>query len=151
MFEKQQKRIMVPVDFSEGGDGALAVAINLAKSVGATIDILHVLDLVFQDFPIGLGFYNFDQGGYFAYADLALAERADRVRAAGLGCQTHVLDGRPATEIVSKAKETGADLIVIGTHGRTGFAHAILGSVAERVVQHARCPVLTVPFERKAA
>jgi nucleotide-binding universal stress UspA family protein len=151
MFEKQQKRILVPVDFSEGGDRALAEAMSFAKSVGATIEILHVLDLVLQDFPMGLGFYNFDQGGYFAYADLALAERANRVRAAGLVCETHVLEGRPATEIVNRANETGPDLIAIGTHGRTGVAHVILGSVAERVVQRASCPVLTVPFGHHGA
>jgi nucleotide-binding universal stress UspA family protein len=151
MFEKPQKRIMVPVDFSEGGDRALGEAMKLAKSVGATIEILHVLDPVLQDFPMGMGFYNFNQGGYSAYAHLELAERANRVRAAGLVCETHVFDGRPATEIGNRAKETSADLIVIGTHGRTGLAHAILGSVAERVVQHSACPVLTVPFAHSAA
>ncbi len=59
--------------------------------------------------------------------------------------------GRAATEIVQRARDIGADLIVIGTHGRRGLAHVMLGSVAERVVQHAACPVLTVPFSKKAA
>jgi nucleotide-binding universal stress UspA family protein len=54
-------------------------------------------------------------------------------------------------EIAKRGREIGADLIVVGTHGRTGLAHAMLGSVAERVVRRASCPVLTVPYSRKAA
>ena len=67
------------------------------------------------------------------------------MRAAGLRCETAMLVGRPDAEIVARATATGAELIVMGTHGRSGLAHALLGSVAERVVQHAPCPVLIVP------
>jgi nucleotide-binding universal stress UspA family protein len=70
------------------------------------------------------------------------------VVAAGLACHTRSLEGRAAEEIVGRARELGAGLIVLGTHGRRGLAHMLLGSVAERVVQHAGCPVLTVPFSR---
>jgi nucleotide-binding universal stress UspA family protein len=62
-----------------------------------------------------------------------------------LACESAVLVGRPDNEIVARAAATGADLIVMGTHGRSGLAHALLGSIAERVVQHAPCPVLIVP------
>jgi nucleotide-binding universal stress UspA family protein len=62
-----------------------------------------------------------------------------------------MVEGSAATEIVQRARDLAADLIVIGTHGRRGLAHALLGSVAERVVQRAPCPVLTVPFSKKAA
>jgi nucleotide-binding universal stress UspA family protein len=60
-------------------------------------------------------------------------------------CTTSSLDGIPHKEIVDHAKKVGADLILIGTHGRSGLSHAVLGSVAERVVQRARRPVLVVP------
>ena len=62
-----------------------------------------------------------------------------------------MLEGTTHEEIVREARDSAADLIVIGTHGRRGLAHAMLGSVAERVVQRASCPVLSVPFSKKAA
>ena len=75
------------------------------------------------------------------------AER-DRVKSAGVSVETTTLSGRAAPEIVAHAKKTGADLIVMGTHGRSGFQHAILGSVAERVLRHSPCPVLVVPVRQ---
>jgi len=74
-----------------------------------------------------------------------LAAEEKRVRDAGIATDSATLVGRPDSEIVARAAETKADLIVMGTHGRSGLAHALLGSVAERVVQHAPCPVLIVP------
>jgi nucleotide-binding universal stress UspA family protein len=115
------------------------------------VEIVHVLDFTRLEFPMGLEQAGSEQGGYTGFAASALAERAERLRAAGIACQTRLLEGGPALEIVRRAQETGADLIVVGTHGRTGIAHAVLGSVAERVVRHSTCPVLTVPFARKAA
>ena len=64
---------------------------------------------------------------------------------AGVRCEPARLAGRPDAEIGARATSTHAELIVMGTHGRSGLAHALLGSVAERVVQHARCAVLIVP------
>ena len=86
-----------------------------------------------------------------AYVDRELSRRADRAKAAGLPCQTRMLEGTTYEEIVREARDSASDLIVIGTHGRRGLAHAMLGSVAERVVQRASCPVLSVPFSKKAA
>jgi nucleotide-binding universal stress UspA family protein len=80
----------------------------------------------------------------------ALSSRADQAKAAGLVCKTHSLQGFPPGELVGHAKKAGAELIVVGTHGRTGIAHAILGSTAERVVQRAFCPVLVIPAHRTA-
>ena len=62
----------------------------------------------------------------------------------GLAVETVAREGYPPDTIIDQADEVGADLIALGTHGRTGLAHLLLGSTAERVVQHARCPVLTV-------
>jgi len=83
--------------------------------------------------------------------DKQLSERAERVTAAGLRCTTKIVEGGAVAEITQRGRDIGADLIVVGTHGRTGIAHAMLGSVAERVVRRASCPVLTVPFSKKAA
>jgi universal stress protein A len=80
-----------------------------------------------------------------------LADRAARVRADGLPCTTKIVEGSPVAEITRRGNAIDADLIVVGTHGRTGLAHAMLGSVAERVVRRASSPVLTVPFSRRAA
>ncbi len=144
------KRILVATDFSEGSDEAITQAIELGKQTDASLEIVYVRELGALDFPFG-ALYPEDAGSVIAYTDLELARRRDRVTSAGLQCHSRCLDGSPANEIVRRAGETNSDLIVIGTHGRRGLAHALLGSVAERVVQHAACPVLTVPFARKAA
>jgi len=78
-------------------------------------------------------------------ASTRLAAEETRVRGLGVVCEGNVLVGRAETEIVDHADKTHSDLIVLGTHGRRGLGHALLGSVAEKVVQHAHCPVLTVP------
>jgi nucleotide-binding universal stress UspA family protein len=78
-------------------------------------------------------------------ASSRLATEEDRVRARGVACEGNVLVGRAENEIVDHAEKTHSDLIILGTHGRSGFGHVLLGSVAEKVVQHAHCPVLTVP------
>ncbi len=143
------KKILVATDFSEGSDAALDQAIELGKQFGASMELVHVRELGGGDFPLGL--YPDDGSGVIAYADLELARRRDQAVSAGVECHYRCLEGRAAHEIVQRAGETNADLIVIGTHGRRGLSHALLGSVAERVVQHAACPVLTVPFGKKAA
>jgi nucleotide-binding universal stress UspA family protein len=144
------KKILVATDFSEGSDQALSQAIELGNQAGASMELVHVRELGTGGFPFG-PLSPEDGSGVIAHADLELARRRDRVVAAGMQCHYRCLEGSPANEIVQRAGETNADLIVIGTHGRRGLAHAMLGSVAERVVQHADCPVLTVPFGKKAA
>ena len=144
------KQILVATDFSEGSDEALGQAIELGKPAGASMELVYVRELGAGEFPFG-PLYADDSAGVIAYADLELARRRDRVVSAGMQCHYRCLEGSAANEIVQRAGETNADLIVIGTHGRRGLAHAMLGSVAERVVQHAGCPVLTVPFGKKAA
>jgi nucleotide-binding universal stress UspA family protein len=144
------RRILVATDFSDGSDEALAQAIELGKQADGLLDIVYVRELGGGEFPFG-PLYPEDTSGVIAYADLELARRRDRVTDAGLQCHYRCLEGSPAKEIVRRAEETNADLIVVGTHGRRGLAHAMLGSVAERVVQLATCPVLTVPVSKKAA
>jgi nucleotide-binding universal stress UspA family protein len=146
---KPRKKILVATDFSPGSDEALDHAIDLAKQTGASLDLFYVLEPSALEIPLGLT--PNDGGALIATIDRELTQRAARAAAAGLPCHTNTAEGGAATEIVQRARDLGADLVVIGTHGRRGLAHALLGSVAERVVQHAPCPVLTVPFSKKAA
>jgi nucleotide-binding universal stress UspA family protein len=145
------RRIVVATDFSEGSDEALDQAIDLGRTTGATLQLVHVLEVGVEQFPYGPLFHSEGTGGIVAYVDRELSRRADLVKAAGLPCETRMLEGATSEEIVREARDGAADLIVVGTHGRRGLAHMMLGSVAERVVRHASCPVLTVPFSRKAA
>ena len=144
------KKILVATDFSEGSDEALDRAIEMAKVSGAEIEVLHVIELA-EEFPFGTTYFDADYGVLYASVDRELARRADRARAAGLRCETKIIEGTATTDIIQRAQRIGADLVVVGNHGRTGLAHIVLGSVAERVVRRASCPVLTVPFSRKAA
>jgi nucleotide-binding universal stress UspA family protein len=148
---KPTKSIVVATDFSEGSDEALEHAIELGKQSGAALDLLHVVEPPADGFPFGPAYT--DGVAFAEFIQQELTRRAARVAAAGLACHTRFVEGSAAPEIVARAREVDARLIVVGTHGRRGLAHVLLGSVAERVVQHAGCPVLTVPFSaaRKAA
>jgi nucleotide-binding universal stress UspA family protein len=143
------KRIVVGTDFSEGSDAAMAEAFSLAVALHAVVDLVHVVEPGILVTSASLGAMPLIDGpAFFEEIDRALSSRADQARAADLVCQTTSLQGFPPGELVGHAKKTGADLIVVGTHGRTGIAHAILGSTAERVVQRALCPVLVIPAHR---
>jgi universal stress protein A len=149
MTARPVRRILVPTDFSDTADLALGVALDFARAFGARIDIAHVsapamvlpppIDVVSLPalFP--------DSSGKL---EEAVQARVQRVRAAGLEAEETNLQGNAAAEIVRHAQESGTDLIVMGTHGRSGLAHAVMGSVAERVVHKAHCPVLVVPLRR---
>lgn len=150
METKSARKILVATDFSEGSDEAIDRAIEMARPSGAAVEIIHVVELA-EEFPFGTTYFDADYGALYANIDAQLASRAARFRAAGLACETKIVEGSASTEIARRGRDIGADLIVVGTHGRTGLAHAMLGSVAERVVRRASCPVLTVPFSRKAA
>ena len=141
------KRILVPTDFSDPSAEALATAMALAKGAGSVVDLVHVA--VEASFalppPIDVATVPIDMEKVLERVTDGLRAEEKRVLDAGLRCETAMLVGRPDAEIVSRATSTGAELIVMGTHGRSGLAHALLGSVAERVVQHAPCPVLIMP------
>ena len=139
------QRILVPVDFSEHATPMIEWAVHLAKEHGSTVLLLHVyhLPVEFQQL----------EGAYLPpdfwsnvknEAEQQLARHADEIRQRGLPVEAIVREGYPATVIVDEADARSADLIVIGTHGHTGLKHLLLGSIAERVVQKAPCPVLTV-------
>jgi nucleotide-binding universal stress UspA family protein len=150
MTTGEPQRILMATDFSAGSDEALDRAIEMAKRAGASIEIVHVVEIA-EELPFGATFFDGDDGTFYANVDRQLSVRADRVSRAGLPCTTKIIEGSAAVDITNRARETGADLIVVGTHGRTGLAHVVLGSVAERVVRRSSCPVLTVPFSKKQA
>ena len=139
-------RILVPVDFSAHSDRASRYAATLASQVGASVELLHVV----EDITSGA----FSEVYVPNVPDLIqetvnnAVQRLTSLKAAlfphGADVETAVLVGRPASAIPEHAKAGGFDLIVMGTHGRTGFSHTLMGSVAERVVRTAPCAVLTV-------
>ena len=132
------KHILVAVDFDETSDKALAYARGLAKNFGAHLHMLHVMENLFLK-PMANDPRDIEAGISRRLADrLTPEERATHARA--------VLrkSDAPAEEIVKYATEEPIDLIVIGTHGRSGIKHLMMGSVAEKVVRSAPCPVLIV-------
>lgn len=139
--------ILVPTDFSEDAEAALETAEQALALVEADtrVILLHVFHVPAEYRSYG------PAGSFFEFTEElsdTLSERMDALaqpfRDAGLKVQTLVAEGIPAEVIVHKADEYDVDLIAMGTHGRSGLAHLLLGSTAERVVQHAPCPVLTV-------
>ena len=149
MSAEQVRRILVATDFSSTADRGLEVAISMGRALGASLTIAHVtapivvLPPPLEMVPIPTLFPDLPRR-----IQEELETRSARVRDAGLACETVELAGNTHLEIVRYASEAGADLVVMGTHGRGGLAHAVLGSVAERVLHRAPCPVLLVPDRR---
>jgi len=146
MARVEWKRILCPVDFSDTSRAALETAVELATTFGAELLLVHA-------YPIPG--YTFPDGSAVASARMLqdLADEAARhleewkglAREAGAQrVEVERAVGDPAGEIVRIAKEHECDLVVMGTHGRTGIEHALMGSIAERVVRKAACPVLTI-------
>jgi nucleotide-binding universal stress UspA family protein len=130
--------ILVPTDFSQPSDAALAHARRLANSTGATLHVLHVVDNMFLRAVLA------DPRDY---ETAALRRLQDRVPVEDRGAPAILVVERsdePADEITSYARTHDIDLIVMGTHGRGRMAHLLLGSVAEKVARTAPCPVLTM-------
>jgi nucleotide-binding universal stress UspA family protein len=138
------KKILAPTDFSGPSKRSIQAAATLAKQYNAELQLLNVV-------PIHYAVADFDQMDYAALeADLAntgkrrLAQLSKGLSAKNISVATQLRRGRPATEITEAAKDKGADLILISTHGHTGWERALLGSTTEEVVRHATCPVLVV-------
>ncbi len=140
------KRILVPVDFSPLSKKAMQYAARLAQQFGAEINLFHVVEPeippAFDGFMIAPPVVSNGAGTSCAKQ---LGTLATSVRSAGvLRVDSTVRSGLAAHEIVEAAKELDVDLIVIATHGYTGWKHFAIGSTAERVVRAAPCPVLVV-------
>ncbi len=149
---KRFKKIFLATDFSECGKHAQRYAFALAKRFGAEVHIGHVVDTAYPSYA---GVYGFGAGVDLhideikKHAQERLDSVSDAARDEGLKADPHLLSGRPPEEIVDKALSTGCDLIVIGTHGRSGFDHFLFGSTCERVVRYSAVPVLAVKSPEK--
>ena len=133
------QNILCPVDFSASGEYAFQYAIAIARRHEAAIELLHVMEssTYSQDAV--------DEGGK-TYEDKLRGRLRDiaALAAADITIETNLVAGVPYIEIVKRANALPADLIVIGTHGRTGMKHLLIGSVADKVVRTASCPVCIV-------
>jgi nucleotide-binding universal stress UspA family protein len=140
--------ILVPTDFSVYSDAALEYARAIAAQFRSTLHLLHVIDAQLVAGPPGSEIYIGESAELhaelFDNAKDRLAQRAARPAGAPFTVTTEVIVGTSAPAIIDVAAGRGIDLIVMGTHGRTGLAHLLMGSVAERVVRFAPCPVLTI-------
>ena len=145
------KRLLAPTDFSESSKQALHYAIEFARSFSAELHLLTVIE------PVVYPAEMFSQVGMVDVE--AVMEKSSKEEMEGwvkmsandgITTVTAVAHGRPFAEIIRYAQEHQIDLIIVGTHGRSGIDHLILGSTAEKVVRKAPCPVLTVrPEERE--
>jgi len=138
----QFRKILCPVDFDDNSLSALDYAVELAQVNGATLYLLHVARTPAPDMdaPIAIGPHpHWEQA-----AEDRLKEIVSQRLEGKVAHQVIVRGGIPETVIAEVAGELDVDLIVMATHGRTGLAHLILGSVAETVIREASCPVLTV-------
>ena len=140
-------RILAPTDFSDNSMRAVRFAAELADKFGAELVLLHVvqdLALVLPDavMPTPVATPNLDD--MIAAARTGIANLVAKLDLGRLKPRSEVRVGSPATEIVAAAGDLKADMLCVSTHGRTGLAHFLLGSVAEKIIRHAPCPVLTV-------
>jgi len=141
------RRILAPTDFSDNSTRAVRYAAELAAKFEAELVLLHVvqdLALVLPDavMPTAVATPNLDD--MIAAAKTGIANLVGSLHLSELNPMAEVRVGSPATEIVAAAADLKADLLCVSTHGRTGLAHFLLGSVAEKIVRHAPCPVLSV-------
>jgi len=139
------QRILIATDFSETCSRAVEYGVMMAKTLGASIHVLHVLQ---DDTPLVVDGLTYLPQNFFEELEQRAAgrleeviPRADRDK---LAVTLVMRRGSPFLEIIRYARDQNMDLIVLGTHGRGALAHVLMGSVAEKVVRKAPCPVLTV-------
>lgn len=141
----QYHRILVSTDFSETAQAAVDYALSLPLAENAEILLVHTVE------PLTYPMYQvLKTSGSVSYEDQVTKacreSLADIIKSIDSPARIHpvLLEGRPATEICKLAEQEAVDLIVIGSHGRSGIRRAVLGSVAEGIMRHCECPVLVV-------
>jgi len=143
------KKMLCPTDFSEPADSALQVAREMAHAMQARLILLNVVVPVAVpvavEIPVGAAVTpEATLRQHKEQAEEMIGALVEALRPTGLEVQGIVIEGDPAEAIVAAAEREKADLIVIATHGRTGWRRLVFGSVAEKVIRHATCPVLTI-------
>jgi nucleotide-binding universal stress UspA family protein len=135
---------MVAVDFSDYSKAALQYAAFLAERFGAALTLVHAVEPYIYPEDLSAGFTIEELDARWIQREKEKLELLRQTIKEGIAATVVVTMGAAWNRIVGTAKSRSADLIVIGTHGRTGLKHALMGSTAERVVRHATCPVLVV-------
>jgi universal stress protein A len=142
------KAILVPTDFSEYSDRAIKQAVDIAEQNNAKIYLLHVVDKLQQcaiDYCIPIETMMKVQSDSEKEASRKMQDEAKKItQAKKIDVTFDVTSGVPFEEILKEQQERKADLIVIASHGRTGIIKSLIGSVAEKVMREAKCPVLLV-------
>ncbi|MFY9251998.1 MAG: universal stress protein [Fuerstiella sp.] len=138
------KRILMPIDFSEPGKTALMYAIAFADQFAAAVDLLHVVEPVPANALLSYQPMEVLKQSMRSDAEQQMEELHSEWADYAFPVNRIIVDGFPFVEIIKHAKASNADMIVMGTHGRGAFTHMLMGSVAEKVVRKAPCPVLTV-------
>lgn len=134
-------RILVPTDGSTGSAHVAMQAVDLADQYDADVHVVHVLDTTMRSILAEAGT---EDDTLRRHGERAVDTVAQIAESNDVWATTTVIEGDPAERILDEADEVGADIIVAGTHGRSGVKRQLLGSVAERLVRHAPCPVMTV-------
>jgi len=148
------KKILVPVDYSDCSQAALEAAMGLAAKFGATVDVVHVWDRppYVSDTVVVRSAGGEKRSLVDMIRENAQREMDEFVNAekppSGVSLTERLLSGEPASKLLEELGKREHDLVVVGTHGRTGLTHVLLGSVAERLVRLSPVPVLTVPRPR---
>lgn len=139
------KIILVPTDFGEPSEAALDYAISLGRALGAEIVLMHAYEIPMVGFPDGALVATAElTTNVLEGARVGLERQAQSRKGAGVTLRTVIKQGDAYSTVNETAAEVNADLIVMGTHGRTGIPRALIGSVAEKVVRTATVPVLTI-------
>jgi nucleotide-binding universal stress UspA family protein len=139
------KKILVPTDFGDASEHAVDYALDLAKALGSEVVLMHAFEIPAVGFPDGALVATADMTNrVLEGAQVGLDRQVAQYEGRGVEIRTVIKQGDAWRSIIAAVDELGSDLIVMGTHGRRGLPRALLGSVAEKVVRTARCPVLTV-------
>lgn len=147
---RQIKKIVVPIDFSSYSDSTIDFASMIAERFAATLILVHVIESLPYSITDTLQLVE-HRRALETLASSLLRNLSDDLRRRNLVVKTHLVWGNPSREIQAKVRREKADLIVMGTHGRSGLPHLVLGSVAEKTVRLSPIPVLTVPLSFKGA
>ena len=141
-----KKKILVPIDYSTHSKTAIQYALEIAPTYNARLQLLHVIEESIHPAFYAAGINSIFQinSQLKSKSKEAIREMLYSVGGSDIEADIFVVEGRASSEVIRFAKDKSSDLIIIATHGLTGIDHLLLGSVSEKVVRMAKCPVLTV-------
>lgn len=142
---KEVKTILVPVDLDKNTDKIADYAVFIAKKLGASIFFFHAVEFLASS-EMALGNFSYEDytSAHIDESERIIAKLVGKATKQGCSCDSSVVVGDIVDEIVERADKNGAKIIIMGTHGKRGLEKILLGSVAERVLKRAPCPVLVV-------